>query len=146
VDGWIKITRLAETDCSVMLIRAEVPRALMYDRSDVLDSVMALVDGNMRPMVVQIEQLKTRSAAQRLAQFVVELCPVDRGPCRVRLPFEKAVIAGQLGMKPESLSRAFVRLALLGLRVDGSMTTVPDVDPMRPYAQSDRADAWTKAG
>ncbi len=179
LDGWIKVTRLAETgteaiiaclttggsfgetsvlgsgplavsaeavtDCSVLAIRAEILRELMAGRSDVMKSVMRLVDRNMRSMVLQIEHLKTRSAAQRLAAFILGLCPAQQGSCRVRLPFEKIVIAGQLGMQPESLSRAIVKLKAVGVRVEGGIATVPEVGRLRLYTESDRADSWRVA-
>jgi len=180
MDGWIKVTRVAETgveaiiacltvggsfgetavfgrdglavsaeaitDCSVLLIRAEILRELMFSRPDVMGSVMKLVDRNMRSMVSQIEHLKTRSGAQRLADFIVDLCPAGQGACSVALPFEKLVIAGQLGMQPASLSRALGKLKAVGVRVEGEIATVPDVARLRRYAQSDRADAWKKTG
>ncbi len=106
---------------------------------------MTGVDRNMRSMVLQIEHLKTRSAAQRLAAFILGLCPVQQGSCSVRLPFEKIVIAGQLGMQPESLSRAIVKLKAVGVRVEGGIATVPDVGRLRCHAESDRADSWRVA-
>ena len=47
---------------------------------------------------------------RRVAEFLVALCPVDAGPCVVALPYDKETIAGRLGLRPESLSRAFGRL------------------------------------
>ena len=142
----LAVSAEAVTDCSVVVIRAAILRELMFSRLDVMGSVMGLVDRNMRSMVVQIEHLKTRSAAQRLAAFLLELSPVERGPCRVRLPFEKLVIAGQLGMQPESLSRAIGRLKEVGVAVAGGVATIPDVHRLRRYAESDRADSWRMAG
>ena len=65
--------------------------------------------------MAEIEQLKARTGAQRLAEFLLELCPVESGSCAVRLPYDKALIAGRLGMKPESLSRGFSRLRKVGV-------------------------------
>lgn len=179
LDGWIKVTRLAETGseaiiaclttggcfgetsvlgdgplavsaeavtaCSVLAIRAEILRELMSGRPDVMRSMMRMVDRNMRSMVLQIERLKTRSAAQRLAGFILDLCPAGLNACRVGLPFEKIVIAGQLGMQPESLSRAIIKLKAVGVRVEGGIATVPDIGRLRGFAESDRADSWRVA-
>ena len=52
------------------------------------------------------------------------------------------MIAGQLGMQPESLSRAIVKLKAVGVRVEGGIATVPEVGRLRCYAESDRANSW----
>jgi hypothetical protein len=57
-------------------------------------------------LVGQIEQFKAQSSAQRVAEFLASLCVVEDGAGTVTLPYDKALIAGRLGMKPESLSRS----------------------------------------
>ena len=44
---------------------------------------------------------------QRLAEFLVSLSLTEQGHCALALPYDKSLIAGQLGLQPESLSRAF---------------------------------------
>lgn len=180
VDGWIKLSRFAETgaeaviscvtsgssfgedaligsgrlamtaeaitDCSVRMIRAEILREMMFTRRDVMGSVLTLLERRTESMVMQIEQLKTRSAAQRLAEFLFGLCPVSCGPCTVTLPYEKVVIAGRLGMQPESLSRAFGKLAEIGVKVTRNRVAVRDVGALAGYAGQDRAESWRRAG
>lgn len=81
----------------------------------------------------QVEQLQTRSSAQRLAQFLVSLAPVEEGAAVVVLPYDKSLIAHRLGMKPESLSRAFARLRNQGVSTDGNRVLVDDMTNLREY-------------
>jgi CRP-like cAMP-binding protein len=144
--GRLPVTAEAMTDCSVKMIRAEILREIMFERRDVMASVFSLLEQRTESMVVQIEQLKTRSAAQRLADFLTDLCPVSRGPCTIMLPYEKVVIAGRLGMQPESLSRAFGKLAQIGVKVTRSRVLVRDAGALAGYAGQDRAEAWRRLG
>ena len=58
----------------------------------------------------EIERLKAHTGLQRVAQFLADLTDLEQGSCEVNLPYNKRLIAGNLGMQPESLSRAFARL------------------------------------
>jgi hypothetical protein len=45
------------------------------------------------------------------------LAPVEHGCCVIALPYDKNLIAARLGLKPESLSRAFANLRSVGVAV-----------------------------
>lgn len=74
------------------------------------------VSMRLRGLVRQVMDLKMKSAAQRLGGYLLELAAADAGPATIRLPFEKKLLASQLGMQPETLSRALFRLQGLGVR------------------------------
>lgn len=109
-------------------------------------AMLASISGHLRALVDQIEELKARTGPQRLAGFLVELAPVSRGPCTIALPYEKLLIAGRLGMKPESLSRAFQRLQSLGVRIDQSTVAVSDMARLAEFAGRERMMAFRCAG
>jgi CRP-like cAMP-binding protein len=66
----------------------------------------------------EIESLKAQSADQRLVRFILSLCPTDEDQCCFRLPYDKRLIAARLGVKQETLSRAFAKLRDLGVRTE----------------------------
>lgn len=86
----------------------------------------------------QIEQLKTQRGLQRLAKFLASLCPIDAGPCVVALPYDKGLIAGHLGIMPETLSRMFAKLKSAGVGVRASRVAVSDVGRLRQLADEDQ--------
>jgi CRP-like cAMP-binding protein len=88
---------------------------------------------HLHSLVNQVEQLQTRSSAQRLAQFLVSLAPVEDGSAVIVLPYDKSLIAHRLGMKPESLSRAFARLRAQGVSADGNRVLVEDIFTLKEY-------------
>jgi hypothetical protein len=59
--------------------------------------------------------------------------------CAFALPYDKNLIAGQLGLKPESLSRAFAKLRSVGVVVDASRVVVEDLAKLRQIAADDRS-------
>ena len=69
--------------------------------------MIATASNHLHDLVQQIEQLKAQSGVQRVADFLASLVSAESGCCNVPLPYEKTLIAGQLGLKPESLSRTF---------------------------------------
>ena len=79
---------------------------------------------------------------QRLESTLVALAPVTRGSCTISLPYEKLLIAGRLGMKPESLSRAFQRLQSVGVWIDQNIVVVRDVARLSEFAGRERPLAF----
>ena len=89
-------------------------------------------------LVMEIEDIKGYTAAQRLATFLVALAPVDHGACTFLLPYDKGLIAGRLGMKPESLSRSFSNLRNIGVTIRGGHVSVADLDQLKVFSDSER--------
>jgi CRP-like cAMP-binding protein len=110
----------------------------MREMPEVTLAAMGMTFQHMHRATQQIEQLKTKSALQRVAKFIVSLCPVGAGPCVAALPYNKLLIAGYLGITPESLSRAFAKLKSIGVKVHASRVAVGDVGRLRQLAADDR--------
>lgn len=97
--------------------------------------LVEVLSGRARDLLEQIEGLKLRTATQRLAHYI--LAQGERGPAsfEVVLPYRKHVIASQLGMTPESLSRAFAVLRPLGVSITGQRVRVADAARLRQFCQ-----------
>lgn len=96
-----------------------------------------------RALVHQLEQLKSHTGAQRIADFLLGLCKDETGTCTVILPYDKVLIAGWLGMKPESLSRSFRRLEPYGVRIVKDRATIQSVERLMEFADEDPSAAWS---
>lgn len=134
----------AVTHCRLMTVQGQVFTELMTENPGIVGSVLATMYQHFHGLVAQIEHLKAKSGAQRVADFLLELCPEDAESCRVSLPYEKSLIAGRLGMKPESLSRAFSRLCAVGVTIDHDTATIADTRRLRAYTEEDPANAWSR--
>jgi CRP-like cAMP-binding protein len=129
------------TDASLLRIPAQAVIDQVRLRPEIGLAMAASTALHLRRLVDQIEELKARTGPQRLAEFLIGLAPVMDGPCTIELPYEKLLIAGHLGMKPESLSRAFQRLRKLGVRIDQNLIAVQDTAQLAEFAGRERAMA-----
>ena len=144
--GRYPVSSEAATDCTLFVLPASVLVSLMHEDPDVAISMLASTFHHLHALVVELEQLKAHTGAQRVAEFLLTLCQNENGGCRVTLPYEKVLIAGRLGMKPESLSRAFGRLKPHGVRIDKNHANIADVARLEGFAEIDPAMAWAKSG
>lgn len=134
----------AVTDLEVMQVPASVLTSLLRRDPEVAITVIASTFQHLHALVGQVEQMKAHTGAQRVAEFLLELCPRQEGSCVVVLPYDKVLIAGRLGMKPESLSRAFSKLRKMGVMVDRHHAAIDDVARLRDYTGEDPAAAWNR--
>lgn len=135
----------AVTDCKVLQISARSLVSTMRREPEVMLSMMASAFQHLHELVSQVEQIKAQTGAQRVAEFLLGLCDATTGQCVVTLPYDKVLIAGRLGMKPESLSRAFNKLKSVGVRVGRNHASIDNIEALRSYAEEDRAAAWSKS-
>ena len=132
----------AVTECRLLSISARGIAERIRADPDIGLAMLASTSQHLQMLVRQIEELKAQTGAQRLAEFLIALAPVQRGPCTITLPYEKALIAGRLGMKPESLSRAFQRMRSVGVRINQNVVAVSDVVLLTVFASQERATVF----
>ncbi|NOD84947.1 Crp/Fnr family transcriptional regulator [Ruegeria sp. HKCCD6119] len=130
----------AVSACEVMHIPSPVLLSLMKEDPEIGVSILAATFTHLHALVAQLEQLKAQTGAQRVAEFLLNLCDRESGRCEVELPYDKMLIAGRLGMKPESLSRAFSRLKPIGVKINRNHADIADMDDLRNYAESDTSE------
>ncbi|MEZ5840946.1 MAG: Crp/Fnr family transcriptional regulator [Hyphomicrobiales bacterium] len=136
----------AVTDGRVLIVAARH----LFDRitasPEIGLSMLASTSVHLHMLVRQIEQLKAHTGAQRVAEFLLQLCSALTGNCTIELPYDKALIAGRLGMKPESLSRAFQRLKEFGVRIDQNKAAIRDIGALRDFVDQERAQVLKSRG
>ncbi|MCC7427379.1 MAG: cyclic nucleotide-binding domain-containing protein [Alphaproteobacteria bacterium] len=113
-------------------------RATMRAEPDICITMLASTLRHLQLLVGEIEQLKAQTGAQRVAEFLLSLTEDASGPVTVDLPYDKTLIAGRLGMKPESLSRAFQRLRAHGVVVDQAQVKITSVGRLYEVTQVER--------
>lgn len=135
----------ASTDCQLIAVSASTFLALLNSRPEASLSILASTFQQFQGLVEHIEQLKARSGTQRVAEFLLELCPDGAESATVALPYDKVLIAGRLGLRPESLSRAFLRLRPHGVTIRNTNAAIASVSALRILLAAAPADAWTRA-
>jgi CRP/FNR family transcriptional regulator, dissimilatory nitrate respiration regulator len=135
VGGRFPASGEAVTDGRLLRLQSGNLLRLIRENPDIGLAMLASTSMHLHMLVQQIEQLKAHTGAQRVAEFLASLCPVQSGSCTINLPYDKALIAGRLGMQPESLSRAFVRLKPIGVHIEHNTATIDDTARLRVYAE-----------
>lgn len=95
--------------------------------------ILKKISMRYRHLLHEIIQLKTQSPAQRLGAFFLSLAEENETGGSVPLPYDKNLIAARVGMKPESLSRALVRLREIGVDCQKKELIVDDLDKLRTF-------------
>jgi CRP-like cAMP-binding protein len=130
----------AEAVSNVRIVRIPADHVVKSIREmpEIALAMIASTSHHMHHLAQQVEQLKAQTGVQRLAEFLVALCPLDGDKCTIALPYDKTLIAGRLGLKPESLSRAFAKLKSVGVDVRASHVVVRDPHKLQQLATDDR--------
>lgn len=118
----------------VLRIPAEVVRQVVESEPEAAVAAMRHVSRQYRSFVGEILDLKLRSAAQRLASYLVTLLGDQPGPTEIRLPYGKRHLAARLGATPEHLSRAFATLRKYGVETRGARVTIADAEKLALFA------------
>ena len=109
----------------------------LNDNPSLCFNMMASMARKLQGFVRQVEQISHRTTTQRLAAFLATLTRGASGPCRLRLPLDKHLIAARLGMQPETFSRALAKLRKHGVHVDGEVVTIDDCNRLRALIGKD---------
>jgi len=131
-------TAEAVSDARVVRIPADHVVRCIRENPDIALAMIASTSQHLHHLVQQVEQLKAQSGVQRVAEFLASLCAIDHGSSMIALPYDKVLIAARLGLKPESLSRAFAKLRTVGVEVRASHVAIRDVARLRRLAADDR--------
>ena len=106
-------------------------RLLAEQEPDIARSVMTCLSHHLLTTMDCIANDRLHTAPQRVAGYLLKSCPMDGRSTSIRLPFQKNLLAGMLGLAPEALSRAFSSLRPAGVTVRGRIIQIGDVQALR---------------
>ena len=124
-------------DSRLLVIPTGSFRHRLSERPELMFKLLGAMSRHMRRLVTQIEQLTARTSAERVAAFLVGLAVGTEPPIQLQLPLDKVLIAGRLGMQPETFSRAIARLRNFGVEVTGSNVVINDPRRLKQLAEGD---------
>lgn len=118
-------------ECRIILVPAALFRELMRTDHALALAMSQEMARHWRVLVRQIKDLKLRSAPQRLAAYL--LMRRRSGNGKLTLKEDRKVLAGRLGITPESLSRAFRMLQPLGVSGKGHEVSIENPAQLAEY-------------
>lgn len=110
----------------LLLIQAKAFRSAVMREPALAHEVIVSLAGQFRRLVRQIKNLKLRTATERVGCYLLALSKRQGTPCRAVLPYEKNLIASELGITRESFSRALSALQIEGITVQNDMISIRD--------------------
>ncbi|MBO6562739.1 MAG: cyclic nucleotide-binding domain-containing protein [Nisaea sp.] len=119
----------------ILLIPSEDIRAAFRQDNDFARAIVVELATAYRGIVKEYKDLKLRSSVERLANRLLRFHEDQGGNGSVELPDDKKILASQLGMTPENLSRAFNTLKPYGVEVDGALVRLTDLSSLRRLAK-----------
>lgn len=127
-----------ETVCRarIVSIGADAVRREVEQRPQLAIEILKSARPFIDDLVDQVETLKVLSASQRLADYLVRGADATAGAAVVDLPFEKGLLAGHLGMTPESFSRALGKLRRLGVAVARNTVRIEALERLTTFVGS----------
>ncbi|MCW2248983.1 CRP/FNR family transcriptional activator FtrB [Azospirillum fermentarium] len=121
----------------ILMLSAHRLRQQIMQQPKLALTMMASLAGHFRRMVRQVKDLKLRTSTQRLGAWLLHQVPETQENGEFDLRVSKQVLAGRLGMSPESLSRAFAALSEHGVHVRGRQIVVEDAGKLRMFCHPD---------
>lgn len=134
-DGTNPVSAEAAERSILILIPNTALRALIEQRFDVLLMMLGQMSIRLRGLIRQVSDLKMKTTVQRVGSYLANHTKSRAGPVKVRLPYEKKLLARELGMQPETLSRALMKLQTVGVRWERRQDAflIADIAALRAY-------------
>ena len=123
-------TRTVEIDVPLLRVALERSARLSFN-------LMKAMSGQWRMSVRNILDLNSRTAAQRLASFLLRLADLQQEGASPVLPIPKRHLALRLGITPETLSRTLQIVADHGLHLRGHAIMVRDRSAIEAFCGPD---------
>lgn len=123
----------AVEDATVAAVKREIFTQLLQESFDTCRAVMAQMTNRIQAHWDEIEALALLNSRYRVVHYLLGLVPDgQQGTAMVTLPAQKTLIAAQLALQPETLSRIWRVLSDEGLiALDGDNVLIPSLDQLR---------------
>jgi CRP/FNR family transcriptional regulator, transcriptional activator FtrB len=113
------VSARALTTTKLMVLHPGAVAEVMDETRVLTDNILKVISGQWRMAVRNILDLNCRSAAQRLASFLLRLADLQPESTSSILPISKRHLAARLGMSAETLSRMLQVVADNGVHLRG---------------------------
>jgi len=129
------------TEVRVLGVPTATFKTHIFTNRELRERILLTMSQKYRLLTYRIEELSSQSAAQRLARFLLSLCPPEDETAIVRLPLPKGVIAAALGMQPETFSRLLSKFRSDGVQVNGDIVSIANVRKLHHHSKGTSSES-----
>lgn len=122
------VSARATTDGQALLIPAAKLRKLIDEDVALAAQCSRMLSRHWRVLINQIKEIKTHSALERVANFLLTQTTKTKGAVSFVLPGMKKEVATRLGITPETLSRTLRTLKKYGVDADGDTLHIEAIE------------------
>jgi len=134
------------TKCRILSLSLPVLRDHISRNHKLAQNILTATTQRLQRLVAQFEQITMKSATQRVGWFLVNLhleTGLEGAP--LKLPFDKALIATYLNIKPETFSRALAYFKKAGFVIEKDQVILPNVHALCEYCDPEMAQRCCRA-
>lgn len=144
-DAPLPVNAQAVEKTKLLSIPASMLRERLKTSNTLAVNMISTVSGRSQALISQFEQLTLKTVNQRVGWFLLKLF-MDNGERtkNLKLPYDKSLIAGYLGMKPETFSRTLQTLKEQGIDIERNSISLPDVFALCDFCDSELAEKCSK--
>lgn len=106
-------------------------RDIANRRPDLAVALANALSAQLAKAFASLSNDRLHTAPQRVARYLLAHCSIEGKATSFRLPYQKSLLAGKLGLAPEALSRAFSMLRSYGVNVRGRLVHIGDPEALR---------------
>jgi CRP-like cAMP-binding protein len=125
----------AETDCELLSIPSGFMHHMADNHTHFDHFLTKFLDGeraDFNQKGLEVEHMAHMTSAERLGCFLLRLCAHQKeGSFELQLPYEKSLVAGRLGMTPETFSRSLNQLSAFGVETHNSMVKINNIEQLQ---------------
>jgi len=138
--GMASLTLRAVTKCVFLALATSSLSEQIAKSREFSANLLALSLMRLQRLVGQFEQVTVRTAEQRVGWFLINLhleTGLEGEP--LKLPFDKALIASYLNIKPETFSRVLQHFRKKGFVIDKHKVVMPNPHALCAYCEPEMA-------
>ncbi|MEN3177412.1 Crp/Fnr family transcriptional regulator [Gluconobacter sp. OJA] len=125
------------SDVLVLRIDSAVVRSLLINESKFSLDFFQKISSQSRENTRLLGRSSSQTAAQRFASYVIRQINLQHRRDLIILPYSKALIAAELRIKPESLSRIISELRKTMINVKGSTIIIHDYQGLINFSRKE---------
>lgn len=146
-DAPLPVNAQAVDHVKLLSIPASMIREKLKHNHTLAVNMLSTVSGRSQALISQFEQLTLKTVTQRVGWFLLKLF-LENGERtqNLKLPYDKSLIAGYLGMKPETFSRTLQALKEQGIDIEKNNVSLLDVLALCDYCDMELAAKCSRAG
>jgi CRP/FNR family transcriptional activator FtrB len=130
------VSARATTDGQTLMVPARQFRQMVKDDTTLASACAYSLSRQWHGLITQIREIKTHSAIERVAQFLVAQSGKREGSVSLVLPGMKKEVATRLGIKPETFSRSLKKLREHGVETRGDTISISSLEHLASLSSS----------